>query len=387
MMTRRTLLQFGGASLLAGCVNIRQLQPNCPLVDWSPSLIAPVFYGYTDFGACGCPSCTSCIVSAPSSSARVVTPPVAAPQRPGMRVYFPTLDGSPQNATILTQCERFPLVLLIHGDCGGDPIAQWDLLPAQLARCGFVVAVTQAGGFLAQNGVSDLDQFLLVEQWLRNDWEHSDRVMPAPNTAVIGHSYGGTLAAELATQTPVMALATLSATFFQSNEETSDSFFASIKVPSLFCWNDQDDAQVDAALITSSIGNHFWDDVGTPKHAVIFRGSHHGDYLVPNSAPRCPTDGACRRARQLAADFVTTFIAKYVHPEFDFAAFTYVPSSLFVRPQDLPHPPQNGFYAGGLLGGFAQAATATAAPSDKSCVQQVMWQTSWSQGSTFVVSA
>jgi hypothetical protein len=79
-----------------------------------PSILAPVFHGFKDYAS------------------------------PSVRVYFPSLDGSPHNAALLVKCERFPLVMFVHGDCGGDLFQQWISLPAQLARSGYVVAVAKS---------------------------------------------------------------------------------------------------------------------------------------------------------------------------------------------------------------------------------------------------
>src|SRR5258706_16141160 len=122
MLTGRRVLELGVVSCLSrwlsGCVELSTLQPNCP-INWAPSFLDPVFYGFKDYAD------------------------------PAVRIYYPSLDGSPAGAAMLLMCERFPLVLFIHGDCGGNPFTQWISLPAQLARSGYVVAVTSFGGLLA----------------------------------------------------------------------------------------------------------------------------------------------------------------------------------------------------------------------------------------------
>ena len=88
--------------------------------------------------------------------------------------------------------------------------------------------------------------------------------------------------------------------------------------------------------------------------------------------------------RPLATDFVTTFLGKYLSPEFAFAAFTWVPDSLIVRPQNLPSPPEHGFYAGSFLEGFSVSKQSQTRPS-KTCVTDVLWETASSTGSTFLI--
>jgi hypothetical protein len=384
MLTRRQFLALGLASGLPGCVNLKDLQPNCP-INWAPSLTAPVFYGYKDYSEC---SGASCISALPKLAPGAVPPSIYDQVRPAMRVYYPSLDGTPSGAAILDLCERFPLVLLVHGDCGGNPYYQWDLMPAQLARCGYVVAVTQYGGVLSQGQTSETLKLHQAESWLRTYWEHADRIMAPPNTAVIGHSYGATLAAQLAAEMPLKAFASLSGVFGQVLWETPQTMLSRIQVPSLFCWNDNDDAGVDADMSQSNL----WDSVGLPKHGVVFMKGHHGDYLRLNTAPRCAQSsqpGDCYHVPGLATDFVTALMAKYLPPQYDFSAFTWVPDNLFVRPQDLPAPPQNGFYAGGFLSSFAQSQKypGSQPPPSNTCVERVLWQTPSILGFMFVASS
>ncbi len=385
MLTRRKFTVLSLASGLAGCVNLKQLQPNCS-IDWAPSLIAPVFYGYQNFSECSGLSCLTAVSRRRSGAASSST---SDETRPAMRVFYPSLDGTPSGAAILKMCERFPLLLLVHGDCGGNPYSQWDLMPAQLARCGYVVAVTQYGGVLSQGNPSDTAKLHQAERWLRTCWEHADRIMAPPNTAVIGHSFGATLAAQLATEMPLKAFASLSGVFGQVLWEPARTMLARIQVPSLFCWNDNDDVGLNANIVHDGL----WDAVKLPKHGVIFMKGHHGDYLRTGTSPTCAQSsqpGDCRHVPGLATDFVTTFISKYVSPQYSFAAFTWVPDSLFVRPQDLPAAPHNGFYAGAFLSSFAQAQKSPGfhPPPANVCVEEVLWQTpSIQQGQMFVESS
>lgn len=97
--------------------------PSCP-ISWQPNPLAPVFYGVRDgLWDRGRRSWTG-------------------------RVFFPSLDGSPNSAEILTSCGLYPLVLFAHGQCFGEPdhYKKWYFLPAALARAGYVVAVPQLSG-------------------------------------------------------------------------------------------------------------------------------------------------------------------------------------------------------------------------------------------------
>lgn len=153
-----------------------------------------------------CQGVEACIDrSGTGNATRVVpsTPPNARPPPIGqlaVRVYFPSLDRPPQNARLLSGCRRFPLVIFVHGDCDGNPYEQWVDIPAQLARSGYIVAVTNYGGKLATGDAADTMPLHLVYNWIRNFSSYANSRAPAPNTAVMGHSYGGTLAAQLLQQ-------------------------------------------------------------------------------------------------------------------------------------------------------------------------------------------
>jgi dienelactone hydrolase len=350
MPTRRNILQLGlttglGA-MLPSCVRLKELQPECP-INWAPSLISPVFYGVKDIAT------------------------------PNVRVYYPSIDGSPQNAELLVKCERYPLVMVIHGDCGGDPFQQWVHLPAQLARSGYIVAVTQYGGKVATGDAAVTAPLREVHDYMRNTSEFRDRLMPSPNTAVVGHSYGGTLAAQLAGEIKVAAFASLSGAFAQAQNPIG--LLSSLKVPSLFIWNKVDDVNPGAELD----GGGLYASVTAPKHAVVFKTGAHGDYL-DGEAPTCPRQSTCAKVRALSYDFVTTFLTKYLHPEFAFSASTYVPESLFVKPQNLPAAPINGFYAGGYLLGMQTGFLNPLAPLGECSAE--LRHTTASSGRTFLFS-
>lgn len=159
-----------------------------------------------------------------------------------------------------------------------------------------------------------------------------------------------------------------------------------IPVPSLFLWNNDDDPGLGAQLyaVSRPPTGQMWSSIRTPKHGVIFEGGNHGDYMLAGSAPRCAQQGPCNLVRALAADFVTTFVSKYLPPEYAFAAPTWIPDSLIVRQQNLPSPPQQGFYGGPFLLGFSVSAQSQFR-SPGTCVQNVLWQTASSTGSTFLI--
>jgi hypothetical protein len=90
---------------------------DCPIA-WRPTALAPVFYAYRDYGTAG---------GAPGD----------------VRVFFPSLDGSPDSGEILRDCGRYPLIVFAHGHCSTDTdhyLKRFEV-PAVLARAGYVVAV------------------------------------------------------------------------------------------------------------------------------------------------------------------------------------------------------------------------------------------------------
>jgi hypothetical protein len=61
----------------------------CP-ISWQPSISKPAFYGYRDF---------SIEDGAPAN----------------VRVFYPSLEGSPHDAPMLAGCGHYPLILFLHG--------------------------------------------------------------------------------------------------------------------------------------------------------------------------------------------------------------------------------------------------------------------------------
>ena len=376
MMSRRRVLQLGIASSLSGGMSgCAIIQPtSCPIA-WVPSVISPVFYGYADYVASSS-RVGLCINQGGSGTLGRRIRPTAPPSNPlAVRVYFPSLDGSPQNASLLSGCFRFPLVIFVHGDCGGNPFEQWVDIPAQLARSGYIVAVTNYGGRLATGDPSDTMNLHLVYDWIRNCSPYAGNLMPSPNTAVMGHSYGGTLAAQLSAELPTTAYASLSGEFGESTFTTTQP--KSIATPSLFLW--VTGATSDEILIGST---NLWPQVRTPTHAVAFVKGHHGDYMQPGSGGSCDQSGPCPWVRPLTADFLTAFLSKYMPPEAAALSPSSIPNSLFMPPGSEPLlSQQQQFYAGSYLIGFAASKTLTS-DAKPTCMQNVFWRMAGELGAT-----
>jgi hypothetical protein len=149
--------------------------PECKL-GWQPSIMAPVFFGYREMR--------------PEDG-----PPMKA------FIAFPTIGTRPHEAVPVTGCGRFPLVLLLNGQCIAEPdhFERWALMATSLARAGYVVAVPDIDHtdppWDSETELAGVHQLL---SWMRGGWEVSSILLPRHATAVIGHSYGALLAGRLA---------------------------------------------------------------------------------------------------------------------------------------------------------------------------------------------
>ncbi|MCP2636667.1 hypothetical protein K0817_008830 [Microbacterium sp. HD4P20] len=301
---------------------------------WQPSVLAPVFYGHADHGT--------------------------ADGLPGpVRVFYPSVDGSPQDAQMLTGVGRYPVVLFLHGQCAEpEHYLKWDLVPMQLARSGYVVIVPKLSSTPPFGGGADADFDVATSAltWLRTQWEHRAELMPRPMTGVVGHSWGallgGAVAEHLQAQGSISAFASLSGGWMEwppNPPRPLDLDFAT-----LFAWGTgQSDlfAQLSgpaAAILAQPRG---------AVHHVAFRDGEHFDYFREGSTT-CGRAfrGPCSLMRPLAADFVTTFLSHYMPPQRWSALATLIPHSLVPPPLDLT--PQQEFFAGGHLTGFAAIPTA-----------------------------
>lgn len=383
-VTRRDMLRLGVTSVVGGCL------AGCGHCDagFPPNMTMPVFYGYKDYVYN--PSVTH------SPLAKNATGVNNPPPVPMARVFYPSIAGTPAGAPILTNCEPFPLVLLIHGDCGGNPYDQWYYFAGELARAGYVVAVTYAGGIANAAGVvgtgnprEDTSALQGVLLYMQYDWEYRDTLGPIPNMAVIGHSDGGVLAAELATLIPFKAFVSLSGAFGAVPGGHPQVVLSPLRGPCLFLWNDSPIDMLNGSIMyqpNNPLAGQNWSFIGAPKHGVFFPGGEHGDYLTSGTAGECG-QGGCNLVRPLSVDLTTTFLTKYLPPGGLTGIASLVPDSLIIRPQNLPPPPKQGFYAGGFLSGLASSKQTASQPdgTKQPCFEQVFWQTSSSHGSIYLI--
>jgi pimeloyl-ACP methyl ester carboxylesterase len=186
-----------------------------------------------------------------------------------LRVFYPSLDGSVWDAAILAGCGRYPLVVFLHGNCPGlaDGYKSWFELPAQLARSGYVVVVPHlpgiSGGTGPFGGTGDGDLVRSVITWMRTEWQYADSLMPEPATGVVGHSWGGLLAAQVAADGDAAALATLSAGWSEWPSQPPNPI-GNVRVPTLMVWGT-------GFGDIFSAGDPFWVALPRPRHKLVNR--------------------------------------------------------------------------------------------------------------------
>jgi hypothetical protein len=299
--------------------------PSCP-IGWQPSALAPVFYGYREYTAAD---------GAPLT----------------VRVFFPSLDGSPADAGPLLGCGRYPLVLFFHGSCFAetDQYHKWFELPAQLARAGYVVAVPLIPGIdlLPANDSATQASLRDLHDWMRAGWEHRDGLLPAPATGLAGHSYGALHAGILATTRPVAAVVSLSGVW---GEWPAPPLPIWQGAPArLFTWG-----KVTPSEIQADLADSLWNPVPQPKYRLEFNETDHFDYLYKVDLACNPPRGSCPYVGALATDTVTMFFARFLQPELwphlaQDIADSLIPPTLAELVQDLTVEQQ--FFVGGYLSG------------------------------------
>ncbi len=308
--------------------------PTCP-IGWKPSLFKPVFYGYTDTTATFPPEAiarapTSATAVKPASadespytterataapgqvsSAAAASPeafatPLFGIQHP-LRIFYPSLDGAPQDAPMLTGCGRYPLVIFLHGECfqDSDHYKKWFELPATLARSGYVVLVPRLSGAPPGGSAADLEMVRRLVSWARSEWSGHESLMPTPATALIGHSHGGGNTTVVVNTWPHLFSAYVSL----SGVVLSGGF--SHIIPKLFMVGGDDEVEVLGVPISNGV-----ERMTEPAHYVVFHGGGHWDYL-PRGRSACEAglQGPCNITHQVGADMVACFLTRYLRPE------------------------------------------------------------------------
>jgi pimeloyl-ACP methyl ester carboxylesterase len=336
-----------GGGLLTGCdrkpLPALQSARYCgdesdPPLSWGPSVLTPVFYGYADYGP-------SSLGPGSYASSRFSGAPV------DMRVYYPSLGGSPHCAPFLTGPGRFPLVLLLHGQCNQNTghYIDWSstTLPAVLARSGFIVAIPNLVGMGHPWELQDPTYARIhnVIDWLHTYWSHRAFIMMDPPTlGIIGHSYGALFGAQLALTLPATAYVSLGGAWAEWVGSRPQ-----LIMPKLMAWGSAD---WDAAPA-------YYNALFLPKHRLVFQDGEHWDFVPAAgavcSAPSPPLQGPCGLVDDLAGDFSALFFTKYMPPEAAEGVAGMIPDSL--EPTNVALTMEQMFYAGGHLGSFGALAS------------------------------
>jgi len=330
----RSMLAAGALSL-TGCESlIRAVAETCPEdpaesggVDWTPDVLHPVFYGFQD-----------------------LDPADGAPAT--LRIWYPTYEGFTDGPPILKMCViRWPVVLFLHGQPPCPDVnyyRRWAMLPAVLARSGYVVVVpSHTAIFPAEAESPAVQNALEALDWVRGGWEHSRWVdSQAEATAVAGHSYGALLAARVAQARPaIAAYVGLSGPWLEFSSPLP--VLQAIGAPSFFMWGTGD--PIDSAF-ESLDGGGLWDQVPSPKHAGVFPGEHF-DYLRPWAGCNF-SRGSCTLIEAVAAELAALFIARHAPVNI---SSSQIPLTL--EPPDVVLTQAQQFFAGGHLSGLSQFET------------------------------
>jgi pimeloyl-ACP methyl ester carboxylesterase len=277
-----------------------------------------------------------------------------------MRVYYPSLDGSPRCAPFLTGPGKFPLVIFLHGQCGeSDHYTRWFRLPAILARSGFIVAIPQLAGMSGTPwDIGDPTYSLInrVISWMRSG-PFSQFLMPPPTLGIIGHSYGALYGGQLALSIPATAYVSLGGVW---NSWRSPRPLDTLPVPKLFALGTQ---PLDIAEVHASLSQQDWNALLEPKYSLILSQGEHWDY-VPASDTTCDltevTEGRCHLVADIAADIAALFLSNYMPPEEFGASFPgAIPDNLM--PPAVTLTTQQQFFAGGHLAGLNRGSSANCA--------------------------
>ena len=360
------------------------LPPRCP-IPWRPHALAPVFSGYRAYSPT-----RSRVLAATQLGSNHELMDVGSPVP--MRVWFPSVGGSPALNEILAPCGRYPLVVLAHGqNLVHDEASQafhyqaWSetRMVRQLARAGYVVVVPQLGGVSPDMAI---DEHILrrVITWMRSEWEHAPLLAPPPHTALIGHSRGAVHAARIAAEEQVCAYVSLGGDYddWLSMDSTEfESVLSSMTQPKLFVWG-TDEGMLGHSWEPLDEGEQPvgvpWDLVPRPKHRAILEGGKHYDYLPAGWEHDNDARGPCALTPDITADIITMFLAKYLSPPD--AVAPNIPASLRVpREWQQELSTKQAFYTGAYLLGLT--ALMERADDSAGCSLTLAWDLDEMSGS------
>lgn len=295
------------------CTNYPSTRIPCSL-SWRPSALAPVRPGWRDYGKED---------GAPGS----------------IRVFYPSVEHPHPGSEILKGCGNYPLVLFVHGQCDEpEHHEDWLLLPATIARAGYVVGVPDVPQrVIPRKNTEGLDRLGEIFDWLRKSWEHCDVLWPT--TGVAGHSFGAVLAARFGVDNDVSAYASIDGRWDEGMETLER--IKGLEEPKFFCW---------AGTGTVAPPDVFdWESLASPKHKAVFENEYHWDFLQD---PSCgETFGPCSLTSSLTSDLTVMFFGKYLGTR---SRFRGIPATLIPPPLDLTPKQEKMAYWGDYLSSFSR---------------------------------
>ena len=338
-MNRRDALKLASSALLTS-----GLSACCDII---PSVATPVFYGYQYFGT-----------------------DQGAPL--AMNVFYPSKDGSPQNATFYQGCGDYPLILFIHGN--GTSYRSWIDLPATLARAGFIVSVPDVDPNLpSQIDVSLFKVFSFIH--LNSPFAK----YLSPTFGLCGHSYGGAAALQVAANFGASAFAGLSGAYSGWPGFTAGPIFSQLSCPSLIVWGTAELEDAGGAFNTFDLSRtsdlKLWDTINRPKHLLTVNKGHHFDYVPPGSTDLNPgliPRGPCLKTPLITTDFVVSFFSKYIGRAKTNTAQA-IPDNLI--PPAFPLTFKQAFYDGSFLSAFSNFKFNQSQQEGSSCWFTQHWET------------
>lgn len=319
----------------------------------------------------GCPLSWTPTPLTPVSSGRVdVTVAQGAPLE--TRLWYPARSGG----SMLRGCGRFPLVVLVHGQCVTDqaPHRHWEAIGVSLARSGYVVAAPNFGGGIDFHSDAVAASIDATVRWARDASPAAPIVFPY-EIGIAGHSYGGLAAIRYAVRASMPAVSTVAVlgSAISEDVENVDLLRQRFSGARLFAFGGAD--------IFGQVPDRDWSAAAGRGHAVRFTTANHWDCFPPIPPTPCATGfaerGSCDHTWRMTTDVVTVFFGKYLHPHLGSLPPDHLPDSLI--PPRLHPTPEQAPYASGHLQGFADLGDQAG-----DCGGTSRWRTSFigSPGST-----
>ena len=250
--------RFSAARVLSGFVKVLDPASDCP-VSWTPAPLTPVWSGFDDFG-----------------------PPDGAPMQ--IRVWFPSFTSG---GSVLRECGRFPLVVLVNGQCQTDtnPHLHSGPIATSLGRSGYIVAAPNFGGAIDFNSQTDFSLLDAAVQWMRGTSPFAPVVFPW-EVGIAGHSYGGLLAMRYALRATIPPVSTIAILGSAVSEDTTNLDLLRTRFTGfrLFCWA----GRTRSVRCRIGIGRLRPDQVthsASAKGTIGISSRHHHTHRVPSDFP------------------------------------------------------------------------------------------------------